>query len=46
MPWGTIDLGIDDYHFYHFSHRLPLKTLRIATDCNGLQKPISSLELS
>ena len=27
---GHIGLAIGDYHFYHFSHRLPLL---IATDC-------------
>ena len=28
-------VGSADYHFYHFSHRLPLQ---IATECNGLRR--------
>ena len=35
MPWGIVNVEIDDYHFYHFSHRLPLNN---AMDCNGLQR--------
>ena len=35
LPPGRIGLENGDYHFYHFSHRLPLQ---IATECNGMQR--------